>query len=109
MRRAFEDTVEARDRSPQEVLGELLQSDSKLDADAFWQKVATNLDAVRLRLPIIADDNPAPLRQVAEFLDAQKPNVEEIKRYRNHSMQILVPRVFGGGSKGSGTVSGPTR
>ena len=41
------------------------------------------------------------------------PNVEvrtiEIKRYRNHSMQILVPRVFGGSSKGPRTVSVPTQ
>lgn len=113
MRGTFEDTAEAGGRSPQEVLGELLQSDSEPDADAFWQKVATNLDAVRLRLLIVADDIPAPLKQVAEFLDSQMPNVEvrtiEIKRYRNHSMQILVPRVFGGGSKGPRTISGPTR
>ena len=111
MRRAFEDTARAGDRSPQEVLGELLQSDSEPDADAFWQKVATNLDAVRLRLLIVADDIPAPLKQIAEFLDTQMPNVEvrtvEIKRYRNHSMQILVPRVFGGSSKGSRTISVP--
>jgi len=113
MRRAFEDTVREGDRPSQEVLGELLQSDSELDADAFWQKVATNLDAVRLRLLIVADDIPAPLKQIAEFLDSQMPNVEvrtvEIKRYRNHSMQILVPRVFGGSSKGSRTTSVPTQ
>lgn len=113
MRRAFENTAIEGNRPSQEVLGELLQSDSELDADAFWQKVATNLDAVRLRLLIVADDIPAPLKQVAEFLDSQMPNVEvrtvEIKRYRNHSMQILVPRVFGGSSKGSRTISVPTQ
>lgn len=113
MRRAFENTAIEEERPSQEVLGELLQSDSELDADAFWQKVATNLDAVRLRLLIVADDIPAPLKQVAEFLDSQMPNVEvrtvEIKRYRNHSMQILVPRVFGGSSKGSRTISVPTQ
>ncbi len=113
MRRAFEDTVREGDRPSQEVLGELLQSDSELDADAFWQKVATNLDAVRLRLLIVADDIPSPLKQIAEFLDSQMPNVEvrtvEIKRYRNHSMQILVPRVFGGSTKGSRTTSVPTQ
>ena len=113
MRRAFEDAARAQEQSPQEVLGELLQSDSEPDADAFWQKVATNLDAVRLRLLIVADDIPAPLKQIVEFLDSQMPNVEvrtvEIKRYRNHSMKILVPRVFGGSSKGSRTVSAPTR
>ena len=112
IRRAFENTTGAGDRSPQEVLGELLQSDSEPDADAFWQQVATNLDAVRLRLLIVADNIPAPLKQVAEFLDDQMPNVEvrtvEIKRFQNHSMQILVPRVFGGGSKGSRTASAPT-
>lgn len=113
LRRAFENTAIEGNRPSQEVLGELLQSDSEPDADAFWQKVATNLDAVRLRLLIVADDIPAPLKQVAEFLDSQMPNVEvrtvEIKRYRNHSMQILVPRVFGGSAKGSRTISVPTQ
>ena len=112
MRRAFENTAQASQQSPQEILGGLLQSDSEPDADAFWRMVATNLDAVRLRLLIVADDIPAPLRQVAEFLDSQMPNVEvrtvEIKRYRNRSMQILVPRVFGGGARGSRSASLPT-
>ena len=112
MRRAFENTAQALQQSPQEILGGLLQSDSEPDADAFWRMVATNLDAVRLRLLIVADDIPAPLRQVAEFLDSQMPNVEvrtvEIKRYRNRSMQILVPRVFGGGARGSSSASLPT-
>ena len=70
MHRAFEDTAREGERSSQEVLGELLQSDSEPDADAFWQKVATNLDAVRLRLLIVADDIPAPLRQIVELLDS---------------------------------------
>ena len=99
LRQSFEESTAGRGLSPREVLGELLLSDSEPDADEFWQRVATNLKAARLRLLFVADRIPAPLKRVAEFLNNHMPHVEvlavEIKRFQGRSAQTLVPRVFG--------------
>ena len=67
--------------------------------EGFWQDVATNLAARRLRLLFVADAIPDPLAQVVTFLNAQMPNIEvlavEIKRFHGGSAQTLVPRVIG--------------
>ena len=71
----------------------------KLNADGFWDKVATNLSARRMRLLFVADEIPDPLERVVEFLNEQMPNIEvlavEIKQFRGKSTQTLVPRVLG--------------
>ena len=68
-------------------------------ADAFWEGVATNLAARRLRLLFVADEIPDPLEQVVKFLNEQMPRIEvlavEIKQFRGESSQTLVPRVIG--------------
>ena len=55
-------------------------------ADGFWERVATNLDASRLRLLFVADDIPVPLEWVVEFLNAQMAGIEvlavEIKQFK---------------------------
>ena len=99
LRQTFEDSANAQGRDPDAVLAELLQVDEEPDADAFWEKVATNLTARRLRLLFIADEIPDPLEQVVKFLNEQMPNIEvlavEIKQFRGESSQTLVPRVIG--------------
>ncbi|MCY3802756.1 MAG: hypothetical protein OXG46_14425 [Chloroflexi bacterium] len=99
LRRTFEDSNCASGRDPNEALAKLLQADGEVDADGFWQSVATNLAARRLRLLFVADDIPDPLERVVEFLNAQMPSIEvlavEIKQFRSESMQALVPRVLG--------------
>ncbi len=96
LRRAFEagDNAESR-------LAELLQFEEgdEVDADAFWERVATNLVARRLRLLFVADRIPDELARVVEFLNEQMPDVEvlavEIKQFRGASHTTLVPQVIG--------------
>ncbi len=114
LRRTFEESANAQSLDPSEVLGQLLQAGEEPDADGFWEKVATNLTARRLRLLFVADDIPDPLERVVEFLNAQMPGIEvlavEIKQFRGRSTQTLVPRVLGRTATSSGHgATGPRR
>ncbi len=99
LRQTFEKSASDQGLDPNEVLGELLQTDGEPDADGFWENVATNLAAKRLRLLFVADGIPDPLERVVEFLNAQMPRIEvlavEVKQFRGKSSQTLVPRVIG--------------
>lgn len=101
LRRAFEESTDARGLDPGEELGRLLAPDEEEEpgADGFWERVATNLDASRLRLLFVADDIPVALERVVEFLNAQMAEIEvlavEIKQFKGDSRQTLVPRVIG--------------
>ena len=99
LRRAFEESTTTRGLDPSDELGRLLMAEGEPDADSFWQSVATNLAATRLRLLFVADDIPDPLERVVEFLNAQMVGIEvlavEIKQFKGHSSQTLVPRVIG--------------
>ena len=99
LRQTFEATSASDGLDPDEELGRLLQVDGELDADGFWEKVATNLTATRLRLLFVADEIPDTLERIVMFLNAQMPNIEvlavEIKQFRGESTQTLVPRVLG--------------
>ena len=97
LRRTFEDGGDAEGK-----LAELLQpqESDEVDADAFWERVATNLAARRLRLLFVADRIPDELARVVEFLNEQtKDNIEvlavEIKQFRGASLTTLVPQVIG--------------
>ena len=96
LRRVFEAGDDAESR-----LVELLQSqeNDEVDADAFWERVATNLAARRLRLLFVADRIPDELARVVEFLNEQMPGIEvlavEIKQFRGASLVTLVPQVIG--------------
>ena len=99
LRRAFEESTTTRGLDPGEELGKLLMADGEPDADVFWERVATNLAATRLRLLFVADEVPDPLERIVEFLNAQMAGIEvlavEIKQFKGHSSQTLVPRVIG--------------
>ena len=99
LRRTFEDSTKAKGHDPSEILGRLLRTDVEPDANDFWENVATNLTARRMRLLFIADEIPDPLVRVVEFLNAQMPDIEvlavEIKQFRGEETQTLVPRVIG--------------
>ena len=99
LRRTFEESATARGLEPSQILDTLLQSGGEPDADGFWQSVATNLAARRLRLLFVADEIPDPLERIVEFLNAQMPNIEvlavEIKQFRSKATKTFVPRVLG--------------
>ena len=96
LRRVFEESQD----SPEEVIIQLLGEDDGLDADAFWERVATNLEANRLRLLFVADEIPAELERVVKFLNEQtRDNLEvlavEVKQYPGQFGDALVSRVIG--------------
>ena len=99
LRTSFEATAAKRGLEPTQELERLLETDGEQDADAFWDAVATNLVAHRLRLLFVADDIPDELERIVRFLNASMPEIEvlavEVKQFRSDSSQTLVPRVIG--------------
>lgn len=99
LRRSFDRSAASRGVAPLDELGKLLQSEGETDVEEFWERVATNLTARRLRLLFVADRIPDPLQRIVEFLNEQMPRVEvmavEIKQFRSEASQTLVPRVMG--------------
>ena len=93
------ETFESGTSDPETALKELVQSDAVLDVDAFWENVATNLAAKRMRLLFVADGIPDELARIVEFLNEQMPNIEvlavEIKRFQGEFSETLVPPVIG--------------
>lgn len=67
--------------------------------DRFWQDVKTNLQAGRIRMLFVADEMPAELRRIVEFLNTQMDPAEvlavEIRQYTGEGLKTLVPRVYG--------------
>ena len=93
-------TFENNEDDPEMALSALLQDDEP-DADAFWENVAINLTAKRLRLLFLADKIPDELTRVVEFLNEEMPRIEvlavEIKQFMAESSnaRTLVPRIIG--------------
>jgi hypothetical protein len=81
------------------VLADFLPSGE--DADAFWERIKTNLAAGRLRLVFVADEIPSELRRIVEFLNEQMATTQvlaiEIKQYvdSDGKHQTIVPRLLG--------------
>lgn len=69
------------------------------DAEEFWQKAKTNLQAGRVRLVFVADVIPQSLRAIIEFLNSQMDPAEvlgvEVRQYVGGEVKTLVPRVIG--------------
>lgn len=97
IRAQFEANCQVRGRQAEEVLGEFLGGN--LDQEDFWQNAKTNLQAGKVRLIFVADEIPAELRRIVEFLNAQTDPAEvlavEIKQYVGQRLRALVPRVIG--------------
>jgi hypothetical protein len=71
-----------------------------ISAEAFWQAVGTNLREGHIRLVFVADQVPATLQRLVEFLNEQMPRVQvlavEIRQYRaGGGSGALVPRLIG--------------
>jgi hypothetical protein len=71
------------------------------DAERFWQEVATNLHAGRLRLVFVADVIPHELRRIVEFLNEQMTRTDvlavEVRQYAAPDSELvtIVPRLIG--------------
>ncbi len=71
----------------------------EVDIEAFWQRVADNLAAGRVRMVFVADALPAELVRVIEFLNEQMRPAEvlgvEVVQYLGGGLQVFVPRLVG--------------
>ena len=111
LRRTFEETCKDLGNEPNATLDSFLKhepqpengSDAErpLDPGKFWEVVATNLKARKIRLLFVSDAIPVELERVVEFLNEQMPGIEvlavEVKRFKNQSnkTETFVPRVMG--------------
>lgn len=106
IRSSFEETWRIAGRLPSEVLADFLRLE-QLDEDEtdeigleeFWGRVKTNLEAERIRLVFVADEIPASLQRIVEFLNGQMNPAEvvavEVKQFVGGNLRTLVPRVVG--------------
>jgi hypothetical protein len=98
LRARFEGACASEGLEADEVVEEFLGFDA--DGEEFWQNAKTNLQAGKVRLVFVADEIPAELRRVVEFLNQQMDPAEvlavEVKQYTTQGdMKALVPRVIG--------------
>jgi hypothetical protein len=93
----FEKRCEKIGEDPDEALAELL--DKHEAVGEFWQQVKTNLQAGRIRMVFVADEIPAELRRIVEFMNEQMDPAEviaiEIRQFISGGLKTLVPRVLG--------------
>ncbi|MDZ7752678.1 MAG: hypothetical protein U5S82_13670 [Gammaproteobacteria bacterium] len=94
---AFAETASAGGDDPDRVLAEFLGE--KESAEAFWDRVWTNLRAGKVRLLIVADRVPDNLQVIVEFLNNQMSPAEvlavELQHFSGNEIRTLVPRVVG--------------
>jgi hypothetical protein len=97
IRATFEATCSDQARDPARELANFLGDE--IEAEGFWQRAKTNLQAGRVRLVFVSDEIPPELRRVVEFLNQQMDPAEalavEIKQYVGQGLKTLVPRVVG--------------
>lgn len=98
IRARFEQTCAARKEDAAATLAAFLGADA--DADGFWQRTKTNLQAGRVRLVFVADVIPPELRRAVEFLNGQMDPAEvlavEVKQFTGErGLTTLVPRLVG--------------
>lgn len=93
----FEERCDSLDLDSERLISDLTDGG---DADQFWSRVKTNLQAKKLRLVFAADQIPKELRRIIEFLNEQMDPTEvlgiELSRYSSQEgIDAIVPRVFG--------------
>jgi len=114
IRSQFTRRCEEAGKDPEAEMKSLLGDDA--DVDAFWSRVKTNLQALKVRMIFVADVIPPELRRIVEFLNEQMDPAEvlavEIKRYAGSGLETLVPRVLGQTAEAQrkkGSQRGPAR
>jgi hypothetical protein len=99
IRSSYEIACSEAERDPEQELAAHIGADG--DPERFWQEVATNLHAGRLRLVFVADVIPHELRRIIEFLNEQMARTDvigiEVRQYVAPvtDMITLVPRLIG--------------
>lgn len=101
IRAKFEAYCEQHDIDPINQVLRLLNSGEGDGAlvEEFWDKVATNLRAGKIRLVFVADEIPQELKRIVEFLNTQMNPAEvlavEVKQFVGEGIRTLVPKVIG--------------
>ncbi|MFC2079515.1 hypothetical protein ACFLSZ_06015 [Candidatus Bipolaricaulota bacterium] len=107
----FERRCEKEAIDPELAVAELLDSDA--DVEDYWELVATNLKAGRVRLVFVADVIPRELRRIVEFLNEQMSPADvfalEVKQFVGKGHRTLVPRVIGNTERKRASRSGGTQ
>ena len=97
IRAKFEARCEVEGRDVELEMEEFLAGE--VETENFWAQVKTNLQAGKIRLLFVADEIPAELRRIVEFLNQQMQFAEvlaiEIRQFVGQGMKTLVPRVIG--------------
>ena len=97
IRERFETRCETEGTDPEQVLATFLGGVS--DAEGFWERVRTNLQAERIRMIVVADIIPRETQRIIEFLNGQLDPAEvfgvEIRQYVGQGSRTLVPQVVG--------------
>jgi len=96
LRDVFEANCEKEGTSSAERMQALIGDDN---ADEFWVRVKTNLQAGRIRMVFVADDIPSELRRIIEFLNEQMDPAEviavEVRQFVGEGRRTLVPKTLG--------------
>lgn len=95
IRNLYENQIESENTRTLRDIG--IEEDKE---ESFWQSVALNLKAGKIRLLFVADEIPHSLQRIIEFLNNQMTETEvlglEIKQYISPSgMKTLVPKIIG--------------
>jgi hypothetical protein len=109
LRAQFETQSQRRGVDPDQELASFLGPEQ--DPILFWQQAKTNLQAGKVRLLFVADEIPAELRRIVEFLNQQMDPAEvlaiEIKQYTGTGVSTLVPTVVGQTAEAQQRKAGP--
>lgn len=102
LRTSFETACERQSIDSGQAVANLLGTgpDDEEAVGGFWGQLKTNLKAGKIRLVFVADEIPAELRRVVEFLNRFMDPVEvlavEVHQYvGGKGLKTLVPRVIG--------------
>lgn len=95
MRDEFEARCDHAGVEPAEKVREI----SAAEYEDYWTRVKTNLAAKRLRLVFVADEIPASLQTVVEFLNEQMRAAEvlalEVKQHKGDGVTVLTTQIIG--------------
>lgn len=99
LRQSAAETSRKSNRSLDDDILTLLESQEKSDIEVYWKLVETNLRCGKVRLVFVSDSIPKELRRLVEFLNEQMMDTEvlavEIKQFIGEQQKAIVPRVIG--------------
>ena len=96
LREDFEEACTKNGTDPEEEIRNHLGAE---DTERLWRSVKTNLLAGHIRMLFVADQIPAELRRIVEFLNQQMDPAEmlalELRQFAGEGLKTIVPTVYG--------------